>query len=281
VVKGKILGGAPRTGRWTRQPEERRLGGRHRGSIIALLVLGVLILGGIGGYLFVADQQLRAGLLAQEREARQRPDWVSLAELPPHLRHAFGVVVDTTFFARRTLRRGEGNPSVSRELVRQVHLLDRGLGGEARELAMAPLLELRRPRQRLLELYVNRVALGRTEHWSVFGAQQAATDFFGKDARALTPAEAATLAGILLPPRLDDPEAQPGAVGARRNEVLRRMHTAGHLAATAYAAALREPLGFQPGIEHAPMSRPADWQEEPEVIRLPEELRPRPEPAAP
>jgi hypothetical protein len=278
VVRGKQLGGAPRGGRWTTHPEERRLGGRHRGSIIALLVLGLLVVGGIGGYLLRADARLRAGLLAQEHEARQRPDWVPARDLPAHVLDAFSAVVDTAPVVRRNLRSPEALPSVSRDLVRQVHLLGGGLGAEAEELAMAPLLELRTSRRRLLELYVNRVSLGRTEHWSVFGVGNAARDFFGKDARELTLAEAATLAGILLEPRLRDPEAEPGAAGARRNEVLRRLRAAGRIDAAAHAAAVREPLGFQPGIEHAPMSRPLDWQAEVEVIRLPDELRPPPPP---
>lgn len=280
MAKGKFLGGAPpRAGRWTKHREDKRLGGRHRGSIIALLVLAVLIVGGIGGYLFWANSRLEAGLLAQEREARQRPDWVALDDLPPHVRHALGAVVDTTSFVQRSLQRGEG-PSVSRELVRQVHLLGGGLAAEAQELAMAPILEVRTSQRRLLEMYVNRVNLGRTENWAVFGIGNASRDFFGKAPPELTPGEAATLAGILLPPRLADPEGEPGAAGARRNEVLRRMLAAGRLDAAAYAAAVREPLGFQPGVEYAPMSRPVDWQEEPAVIRLPEELRPRPEPPA-
>lgn len=279
MAKGKFLGGAPRSGRWTRHREDTRLGGKHRGSIIALLVLALLIVGGIGGFLFLANQRLEAGLLAQEREARQRPDWVSLRELPAHVRDAFGVVVDTASFVQRSIRRGEER-SVSRELVRQVHMLEGGLADEARELAMAPILEVRTSPRRLMELYVNRVNLGRTENWAVFGVQNASRDFFGKGPAELTPGEAATLAGILLPPRLADPEAEPGAAGARRNEVLRRMLASGSLDPGAYRAAVSEPLGFQPGIEHAPMSRPVDWQEPPEVIRLPEELRPEPAPPA-
>ena len=277
MVKGKILGGAPRTGRWTRQPEETRLGGRHRGSIIALLVLAALILGGIGGYLVHANARLEAGLLRQEREARQRPDWVRLSDLPPYVRSAVAAVVDTSSFAQRSVLRNEATPSVSRELVRQVHLLEGGgFREEALELAMAPILEVRTNPRRLLELYLNRASMGRTENWSVFGVQHASRDFFGKDARELTPGEAATLAGMLLPPRLADPEAHPGAAGARRNEVLRRLRARGQIDDATFAAAMREPLGFQPGIEYAPMSRPVDWQSEPEVIRLPEALRPQP-----
>lgn len=276
-----MLGGAPpRTGRWTRQPEDRRIGGRHRGSLIALVVLGVLVLGGIGGYLAVMNAQLERGLLRQSREMKRRPDYVPLAQLPRHVRDAFALVVDTTSAARRSLRRGMPLPSASRDLVRQVHLLDDGLGGQAQELAMAPLLEAHTSSAGLLELYVNRVAMGRTESWAVYGVQQAAQEYFGKDARRLTLSEAATLAGILLPPRLADPEAAPGPVGTRRNEVLRLLLAAEKIDTAAYRAAVAEPLAFQPGVDHAPMSRPLDWQGEPAVIRLPEELRPRPDSAA-
>lgn len=278
--KGKILGGAPRTGRWIRQPEERRLGGRHRGSLITLVVLAVVVLGGIGGYLAVMNAQLERGLLAQQEQMRRRPDYVPLAQLPPYARDAFALVVDTTSAARRSLRRGMPLPSASRDLVRQVHRLDGGLGGQARELALAPLLEAHTTSAGLLELYVNRVAMGRTESWAVYGVQQAAQEYFGKDARRLTPGEAATLAGILLPPRLADPEADPGPAGARRNEVLELLMAGGSIDAAAYRAAVAEPLAFQPGVDHAPMSRPADWPARPQVIRLPEALRPRADSAA-
>jgi Transglycosylase len=274
--KGKMLGGAPRTGKWAKQPEDTRLGGRYRGSLIAIGVLGALCIGAIGGYLGWSDMQLRGGLLRQEREARRRPDWVPLAQLPPYARDAFAAVADTTSFARRSQRRGEPLPSVSVELVRQVHQLGDGLGDQARGQTMAPLLEQHTSPQRLLEMYVNRVYMGRTESWPVYGVQHAALEYFGKDARRLTLSEAATLAGILLPPRLQDPEAEPGAVGTRRNEVLGLLLRRGKIDEAAYRAARAEPLAFQPGEDHAPMSRPADWRAtELPVIRLPEALRPR------
>ena len=278
--RGKALGGAPRTGKWTRQVEDTRFGGRHRGSLILLLVLGVVVLGGIGGYVFWANAQLHAGLLKQQKEMRRRPDYVPLRELPPYAREAFAAVIDTTSAARRSLRRGMPLPSASRDLVRQVHRLGGGLGDQARELAMAPLLEAQTSSAGLLELYVNRVAMGRTERWAVIGVQQAAQEYFGKDARRLTLGEAATLAGILLPPRLYDPEAAPGAVGTRRNEVLQILLETGKIGAAQFRAAVAEPLAFQPGVDYAPMTRPADWEEEPRVIRLPEELRPKADSAA-
>lgn len=278
--KGKALGGAPRAGKWTKHAEDTRVGGRHRGSLIALAVLGVLVLGGIGGYLAWSNAQLQSGLLRQQKEMRRRPDFVPLAQLPPYARDAFAAVVDTTSAARRSLRRGMPLPSASRDLVRQVHLLQGGLGDQAREMAMAPLLEAHTSSSGLLELYVNRVAMGRTENWAIYGVQQAAQEFFGKDARRLTLSEAATLAGILLPPRLPDPEAEPGAAGTRRNEVLRILRAQRRIDEAEYRAAVAEPLAFQPGVDYAPMSRPVDWQAQPPVIRLPEALRPRADSAA-
>ncbi|HST58344.1 MAG TPA: transglycosylase domain-containing protein [Longimicrobium sp.] len=278
--KGKLLGGAPRTGKWAKQPEDTRLGGRYRGSLIGVGVLGLVFLLGIGGYLFWADSQLRAGLLRQEQEARRRPDWVPLTELPPYARHAFAAVADTTSFARRSQRRGEPLPSVSREMVQQIHQLTDELPDQARGQTMAPLLEARTSPDRLLELYINRVYMGRTENWPLYGVQHASQEFFGKDARRLTVGEAATLAGILLPPRLQDPEGQPGAVGTRRNEVLLYLLNAKKIDEAAYRAARAEPLAFQPGEDYAPMSRPPDWRtSEVPVIRLPEALRPRPDSA--
>jgi hypothetical protein len=279
--RGKLLGGAPRTGKWAKQPEDTRIGGRYRGSLIAVGVLGLIVLAGIGGYLGWSDMQLRAGLLKQEQEARRRPDWVPLNELQPYTRDAFAAVADTTSFARRSQRRGEPLPSVSSEMVRQIHQLTDDLGDQARGQTMAPLLEARTSPDRLLELYVNRVYMGRTENWPLYGVQHAAQEYFGKDARRLTLGEAATLAGILLPPRLQDPEAEPGAVGTRRNEVLLQLLRTKKIDEAAYRAARAEPLAFQPGEDYAPMTRPADWrQSEPAVIRLPEALRPRADSAA-
>lgn len=274
-----MLGGAPRTGRWAKQPEETRMGGRYRGSLIALGVLGLLLLAGIGAWLAVSNVQLQRGLLAQEREAKRRPDWVPLNQLPRHVVDAFAAVADTTSFARRGQRRGEPLPPASDEMVRQIHMLDDGLGDQARALAMAPLLEVHTSPNRLLELYVNRVYLGRTENWPLYGLQHAAQEYFGKDARRLTLGEAATLAAILLPPRLIDPEAEPGAVGTRRNEVLALLLRTGKIDEAAYRAARAEPLAFQPGEDYAPMSRPPNWKDEPAVIRLPEALRPKPDSA--
>ncbi|HEU0078714.1 MAG TPA: transglycosylase domain-containing protein, partial [Longimicrobiaceae bacterium] len=156
-------------------------------------------------------------------------------------------------------------------LVQQVHLLGDDIRSEARGLLMAPLLENRISRRDLLELYLNRVYFGRTGHYPVFGVFHAAREFFEKEPAQLTLGETATLAGLLLRPRIEEPERAPGAVGARRNEVLRRMLDMGEIDEAAYRAALAEPLAFQPGADYPPMTRPFRWEEPVPVMRLPAE----------
>ncbi|HEU0054886.1 MAG TPA: transglycosylase domain-containing protein, partial [Longimicrobium sp.] len=236
--KKKMLAGAPRTGRWTKEkPEKKRLGGPHSASIRLLIAVAVLVLAGIGVYGFFAWRALDAGLLAQYGQHVKRRDWVRLATLPPRTVNAFLAVVDTSSAPGR-----EGVPSEEpvpgRDLVDQVYRLGDGVGDEARRVAMVPLLDQRFTRRGLLELYLNRVYLGRTGDWKVYGVYHAAEEYFGKRAEEMTLGEAATLAGLLLPPQIEDPETRPGAVGLRRNEVLRRMLEAGTIDEAAFRAAL-------------------------------------------
>ena len=284
--KGKMLEGAPRKPRAANRASDTGKGSsRSRNAALVLLALIVVgSVGGIGTFAYMMWGRLDRGLLAQREEAQRRADWVKLSELPRIVPDAFTVVVDTASFQRTPPEERDRNPMLSRDLVRQVHRLSEGgVGGDARELVMAPLLENALSKRGLLELYLNRISMGRTGDWQVYGVHHAAREYFGKDVRRLTLGEAATLAGILLPPALQSPETSPGPVGARRNEVLRRMLHAGTITPAAYRQAAREPLAFQPGADYAPMARPADWRREPDVIRLPPELRPslqRPDSAA-
>lgn len=267
--KGKLLGGAPKGGgRWKPAKPERPVPPERRGTATLLLVIALLLVGGVGGFAFQMQRELEGGLVAQWKEARRRDDWVPLGTLPPHVSAAFLAVVDTTNVLRQAQFVPREGPQMARDLVRQVHLLSASPGDQAKQVALTPLLQQRFSHRALLELFLNRVDLGRTGKWHVYGIGHASRDYFGKDARRLTLSESATLAGILLHPRIEDPEERPGAVGPRRNEVLRRMLSSGTIDAAAFRAAVAEPLAFQPGADYAPMTRPADWKEPPPVIRL-------------
>lgn len=248
-------------------------------AVLALLAVGFLVIGGLVGFGWQMDRQLRGGLLRQRTEAVRRADWVPIGTLPAFVPQAFIAAVDPSFGARGALDTGAEQPSLARDLVRQVHEL-RGVVGRAKELIMAPLLESELAPQPLLELYLNRVDLGEENGWHVYGVWHAAQEYFAKKPAQLTLSEAATLAGLLLQPRLETPAALPGAAGVRRNEVLRQMLADRTITPEAYQAAIREPLAFQPGQRQAPMTRPLDWASEPAVLRLPDSLQPRPDSAA-
>ncbi|HEX8831859.1 MAG TPA: hypothetical protein VF705_11875, partial [Longimicrobium sp.] len=139
-TKPKALGGAPKTGKWTRDtPERRRLGGEHRASLILLLVIGAMVVVGMGIFAFVASQRLDRGVLGQYRQAMRRPDWVRLNQLPPYVTNAFLAVVDTSSFQRLSPYGRQDRPRLSVDLVSQVHRLRRGPGDQAWRAFMVPL----------------------------------------------------------------------------------------------------------------------------------------------
>lgn len=143
-------------------------------------------------------------------------------------------------------------------------------------MVMGPVLEKRMPARSLLELYLNRVYLGRAQGVPVYGLYYGAQEYFGRSPSELTLGQAATLAGLLLTPQIEEPRVQIGAVGARRNEILLGLLRGELITPAEFEAALAEPLGFQQGLEQMPYSRPADWGEQAEIIRLPPGLRPMP-----
>ena len=257
MKRGKMLGGKPpkRGGRLTRR--ERPAPGMPEGAtyLLIIIALGCVVLGGVLGFTAGMDRQLRGGILRQRAEAMTRPDWVPLDELPPFVPSAFLTVVDPGFESGGSFRSREEGNTIPRELVRQIHLLGDGIAGEAQELVMAPVLEQRLTKHDMLELYLNRVQLGSVGDFPIYGIYYAAREYFGKDPRELTRGEAATLAGLLLEPRIPQPEQKAGAIGVRRNEVLAVLLRSGEIGQNEYAAAVGERLGIQPGISEIPMSR--------------------------
>ncbi|MCL6618731.1 MAG: monofunctional biosynthetic peptidoglycan transglycosylase [Thermomonas hydrothermalis] len=83
------------------------------------------------------------------------------------------------------------------------------------------LIEALWPKRRILEVYVNIAEFGD----GIYGAQAAARHFFGKDARALSAAEAARLAAVLPSPRRYN-AARPGPYVQRRAQMIQRQMAA-------------------------------------------------------
>lgn len=274
--RGKQLGGAPP--RRNRRGVPRTALPRETPPVAstAVVAIALFVVGLVGGYTWALDRELRGGILEQRAEAMARPDWVALDALPAHVPRAFLAVVEPELIAGGEMLPNADGPALARELVRQVHLLPTSVGGISRQRLMAPVLEQRLTARELLELYLNRIYLGEAQGYPVYGIHHASREYFEKQPEELTLGEAATLASLLLEPRLVEPSTRVGAVGARRNEVLRVMRLGNLITEDAYRAAIDEPLAFQPGLAQMPMSRPLDWAAPAEPIRLPPAWRPSP-----
>ena len=91
----------------------------------------------------------------------------------------------------------------------------------------------------LLRIYAHEVYLGRDGSRAIHGVEAASRFYFGKDAHALTAAEAATIAAMIRSPHAFSPVAFPERAAARRNRVLERMHSLGFLSEDELRAARR------------------------------------------
>jgi penicillin-binding protein 1A len=165
---------------------------------------------------------------------------VPLVEISPFLRQAVVAVEDHRFYhhwgidligvgravSRNLQEQGvvEGGSTLTQQLARTLFLSNtRTWGRKAKEAALALLLEQRLSKERILELYLNRVYLS----GGVYGVQPMARRLFGKTARDVTLPEAAVIAGVIRAPSALSPWSNPERALRRSRVVLARMREAG------------------------------------------------------
>jgi len=117
-----------------------------------------------------------------------------------------------------------------------------GLKRKAREAILALRLEKALRKEEILYLYLNGVYLG---HHS-YGVQAAAENYFRKDVRDLTLAEAALIAGLPQAPSKYSPFLNPRSAKARRGYVLGQMKDKGMISRAEYDAAMAEEIHVFP-----------------------------------
>jgi penicillin-binding protein 1C len=132
-----------------------------------------------------------------------------------------------------------GASTLTMQMVRMVEPRPRTLTAKLCEAFRARQLERVLGKRAILQWYVDHVPLGGV----LRGFEAGARHWFGKSARALTPAEAATLCAMIPAPSARAPDRNPALVLERRDHVLRRMLDTGRLDAPRFAAAVATPLG--------------------------------------
>lgn len=175
---------------------------------------------------------------------------VPLAQISPHLKAAILAIEDQRFYehhgfdARRILsaalanlrhrRAAQGASTITQQLARQSFLTpDKTIHRKIQELILAARIERHYSKDRILELYLNKVYFGD----GLYGAEAAARGFFGKHASELTIGEAATLAGLVKSPSSYAPTVSLERATARRNLVLQGMLDTGSISRPEWQAA--------------------------------------------
>jgi len=164
-------------------------------------------------------------------------------------------VVEAALHDFRSRRLAQGASTITQQLGRTfLDRFDRSFSRKIRELAVAIVLEIRLSKNEILERYINDVPMGAYSGTPIEGMPQASRYLFNKDLRQVTPAEAATLIGMIQAPTLYDPRRHPDACKVRRDTVLALMWHSGAIDEAAYRAALASPIDVAapPGLRRAP-----------------------------
>src|SRR6476661_6066889 len=183
--------------------------------------------------LFSADGRFIAELGLERRTL------LKIDQIPPLVRNAFVMTEDKRFYDHSGLdwhripgavmtdirRRSfaEGFSTITMQLARNIFperlTRDKSVVRKLKEIKVARAIEEKYSKDKILELYLNQIALGN----GAYGIETAAQRYFGKSARELNLAEAATLAGLPKAPERYNPRRSPERAIQRRNTVLEIM----------------------------------------------------------
>lgn len=187
--------------------------------------------------------------------SEQKRRYVSLDEIPQHVRDAFIAIEDARFYSHggvdlvriggallEDIKSGgivQGASTISQQLVKVSTLTyNQTVSRKLAEIMMAFKLEREYTKDEILELYLNAVYFGN----GAYGIEQAARAYFNCSASELTLAQGATLAGIIKAPSNYAPHINPENSQKRRNLVLEQMLAAGFISEVECSSAQEEQL---------------------------------------
>jgi penicillin-binding protein 1A len=191
-------------------------------------------------------------LIGEYGEKRRNP--ISLKEVPPKLVQAILATEDRRFYehsgvdirglARASVhliikgRKDQGASTITMQVARNFFLTrKKTFTRKINEILLAIKIERNLPKDRILELYLNKIYFGKR----AYGVAAAAEVYYGKDISKLTLPEIAMLAGLPQAPSAINPLNDAQAALKRRNHVLKRMNHYGFITDKEYDAAIKTP----------------------------------------
>jgi monofunctional glycosyltransferase len=168
--------------------------------------------------------------------------FVPYSRISPYLRRAALVAEDSSFYEHSGVdtkamteaierdwerkKLTHGGSTITQQLAKNLFLSpSRNPLRKIKEYFIARSLESHLTKKRILELYLNVVEMGER----VYGAEAASRSYFDRPASALSPQQAALLAGCLPNPRVMNPGAPNKRLRWRQRMILSRMRRWGYL----------------------------------------------------
>ena len=146
----------------------------------------------------------------------------------------------------------QGGSTITQQVVKNTYLTqEQSFKRKLIEFMLAPRLEAKYSKPKIMEFYCNTNYYGN----GCYGVQAASQYYFGKDAKHLTIAESALLAGLSNSPSAYDPVDHPEKAKEKRDSVIRNLKKNGFITEEEETNALSEPLvieqkGFASSIEN-------------------------------
>jgi penicillin-binding protein 1A len=197
---------------------------------------------------------------------------VHLAALPSYLPKAFVAIEDRRFYShhgidpvgivRAVLRdiagHGgmQGGSTLTQQLAKNLFLTqERTLSRKIQEAILALWLEHKYSKEQILELYLNRVYFGS----GAYGVEAASQKYFAHEARSVTLAEAAMLAGLMKAPSKLAPNHNLPAAVDRASQVIAAMKDEGMISEGMAAVALASPAHTARAPRNGTVNYAADY----------------------
>ena len=192
-------------------------------------------------------------LIAQYGALRRTP--VSLKQIPPQLIKAVLATEDARYYEHpgvdfigiiraaiavlTTGKKVQGASTITMQVARNFFLTrKKTYSRKIKEILLALKIDKELSKDKVLELYLNKVYFGKR----AYGVAAAAQVYYGKSLNTLTLPQMAMIAGLPQAPSRNNPINNPAQALKRRNHVLERMKKVNFITAEQYQQAIQAPL---------------------------------------
>jgi len=175
----------------------------------------------------IPQQLIQAVLATEDQRYFQHPG----VDIPGLMRATIKLIA--------TGRKEQGGSTITMQVARTFYLTrHKTFGRKLREILLALKIEHKLSKQKILELYLNKIFFGAR----AYGVEAAAEVYYGKTLNQLTLDEYAILAGLPKAPSALNPITNREAARKRRDHVLMRMYDLHYIDLKAYQAAVAAPI---------------------------------------